>query len=1060
MFGGFSDPPPPVRTPATDTPLPPADAPATDDLMLSHPPPHGPPHQPKPPSHPPPADAKRPSLLGNLRGAARKVRASHLLADEGKKRQSRARGRPPRPPPEGGINATLVLCTTLSAPYESGIEYKSLPLPEGQTLELDGRGEIVIPEGEMQVHLAHPRLGPLRSYMLAYGPLPALPPDQTSHRLASLDGGFRAFITPTEAGNYVLESIELHVPRTLLTQVGNVGGTTAPTMPVGASTPRRGGGGSGGGGGGSGGDMGGETRLSSAAAANDVSATPNAKAPPIVMGGSELPDSTRPPAPAVVRRGSVASKRLGRAGRLAGRLNVSHKAAAARPRGGMGGAGSAADGTASESVVSTSSGGHRSPPRSVDDSAAFERDETTATAIQLPPPPVASPEPPHDEADRDASDAPPAMAPAPTAAPASSTAAPAPMPAVPAPAPAAVAPTSTSSALVPAAPADDRNGDPHASLPTVPPHPLAPLGAPRQPVLPPPPPPPPPPKPRQSWVDQARTAAADTMAEQAPAPTALDALLEQEMAMAPPVEAEPDAHVENAHECTEQMVVVAASTASMVDDGAAPSATSAGSGGEGEPEAHVEDAHERAEQMVVVAAATANMVDDEAAPSATPAGSGGEGVVGETAGEGGEDEGSEEARDHLAPLEAPTAPPTAGSRPPTVSFAESEPVVARVSPASLAVPAPAVAARDPLARPPVALSTGHRALELSAPFSRRLVKRDSIEGRSSAVPPPPLAVSSVTDFTDFTTHVFHTSAGGESGGDDGAAAGDGGGVGLERTFTRLMRTLLLRADVASLAPDELKMLEEAHKRSTVAHRGAKQSGSGGSVAGTDEWAADEEGGGGGEEALMERYFERLLERYAQQNDAGLAGSGARSAREPLLTIDQRRRYGTARPARDSAIDDVGSMPMVASASASSVAPRTQPLSCSSHRGGGSGPGAVSGAAADALPSASVLAPLPPRRLPPKGVARGLPNAPTHRASYTPRGAQSLPASPRSADEPEGRLNDVLAATAALRTGAGASSRDHPLKRIVVERLLTVDSRAERAVHAAVKAPLKGERSTF
>ena len=176
MFGGFSDPPPPVRTPATDTPLPPADAPATDDLMLSQPPPHGPPHQPKPPSHPPPADAKRPSLLGNLRGAARKVRASHLLADEGKKRQSRARGRPPRPPPEGGINATLVLCTTLSAPYESGIEYKSLPLPEGQTLELDGRGEIVIPEGEMQVHLAHPRLGPLRSYMLAYGPLPALPP--------------------------------------------------------------------------------------------------------------------------------------------------------------------------------------------------------------------------------------------------------------------------------------------------------------------------------------------------------------------------------------------------------------------------------------------------------------------------------------------------------------------------------------------------------------------------------------------------------------------------------------------------------------------------------------------------------------------------------------------------------------------------------------------------------------------------------------------------------------------------------------------------------------------
>ena len=69
-----------------------------------------------------------------------------------------------------------------------------------------------------------------------------------------------------------------------------------------------------------------------------------------------------------------------------------------------------------------------------------------------------------------------------------------------------------------------------------------------------------------------------------------------------------------------------------------------------------------------------------------------------------------------------------------------------------------------------------------------------------------------------------------------------------------MRTLLLRADVASLAPDEMKMLEEAHKRSTVAHRGAKQSGSGGSggsVAGTDEWAADEEGGGGGEEALME-----------------------------------------------------------------------------------------------------------------------------------------------------------------------------------------------------------------
>ena len=96
------------------------------------------------------------------------------------------------------------------------------------------------------------------------------------------------------------------------------------------------------------------------------------------------------------------------------------------------------------------------------------------------------------------------------------------------------------------------------------------------------------------------------------------------------------------------------------------------------------------------------------------------------------------------------------------------------------------------------------------------MKRDSIEGRSSAVPPPPLAVSSVTDFTDFTTRAS-TLAGGESGGDDGAAAGDGGGVGLERTFTRLMRTLLLRADVASLAPDEMKMLEEAHKRSTVAH---------------------------------------------------------------------------------------------------------------------------------------------------------------------------------------------------------------------------------------------------
>ena len=135
-------------------------------------------------------------------------------------------------------------------------------------------------------------------------------------------------------------------------------------------------------------------------------------------------------------------------------------------------------------------------------------------------------------------------------------------------------------------------------------------------------------------------------------------------------------------------------------------------------------------------------------------------------------------------------------------------------------------------------------------------------------------------------------------------------------------------------------------------------------------------------------------------------------------------------------------------------PREQPLSCSSHRGGGSGPGAVSGAAADALPSASARV-AAATALPPKGVARGLPNAPTHRASYTPRGAQSLPASPRSADEPEGRLNDVLAATAALRTGAGALSRDHPLKRIVVERLLTVDSRAERAVHAAVKAPLKG-----
>ena len=179
---------------------------------------------PPPPKPVEPEPPKKPNLLAGLANKSMKQKlVASMLSDAAEHQtfsKKREQGRladssasAPGATKIGKLSARLVLCTSLGAPYEDDPNrYKDIVVPDSHILVLDGLDEIIIPDGEIQLHLsgkgASGSKEALRSYHLAYGPL--LP--HRSQPFASHDGSMVVVIKPLDDDNFALESITLRVP--------------------------------------------------------------------------------------------------------------------------------------------------------------------------------------------------------------------------------------------------------------------------------------------------------------------------------------------------------------------------------------------------------------------------------------------------------------------------------------------------------------------------------------------------------------------------------------------------------------------------------------------------------------------------------------------------------------------------------------------------------------------------------------------------------------------------------------------------------------------------------
>ena len=122
----------------------------------------------------------------------------------------------------GQLEARFVLRSSLGAVYEDEVRYTGITVPDNSLLYLDGRGEILIPDGEVQIDLIEPKMKQtVRTYQLAYGPLEAGLPYPS---LSKEDGTMKLNLVPTEEedGNFVLKSITLKVPKQFLDGAGMI----------------------------------------------------------------------------------------------------------------------------------------------------------------------------------------------------------------------------------------------------------------------------------------------------------------------------------------------------------------------------------------------------------------------------------------------------------------------------------------------------------------------------------------------------------------------------------------------------------------------------------------------------------------------------------------------------------------------------------------------------------------------------------------------------------------------------------------------------------------------
>ena len=58
----------------------------------------------------------------------------------------------------GQLEARFVLRSSLGAVYEDEVRYTGITVPDNSLLYLDGRGEILIPDGEVQIDLIEPKM--------------------------------------------------------------------------------------------------------------------------------------------------------------------------------------------------------------------------------------------------------------------------------------------------------------------------------------------------------------------------------------------------------------------------------------------------------------------------------------------------------------------------------------------------------------------------------------------------------------------------------------------------------------------------------------------------------------------------------------------------------------------------------------------------------------------------------------------------------------------------------------------------------------------------------------
>ena len=140
-----------------------------------------------------------------------------------------------------GLTARVVLRTSLGAPYgdePNGMLYERLPLVgKEKLLVLPSRGEIIIADGELQMHISDQVGNPVRSLLLAYGPLN---PHTTS--LSSADGNLEVEIQPypgTSEPIFGLGEIRIKLPGNVLQKALNRPPPPGALTPVERETAKR-----------------------------------------------------------------------------------------------------------------------------------------------------------------------------------------------------------------------------------------------------------------------------------------------------------------------------------------------------------------------------------------------------------------------------------------------------------------------------------------------------------------------------------------------------------------------------------------------------------------------------------------------------------------------------------------------------------------------------------------------------------------------------------------------------------------------------------------------------